>query len=49
MGTLSYWRRSRCYYWKSVWPVLMSLLLIPDCGQTAEKDGAVVFESKGER
>lgn len=25
------------------------MLLIPDCGKTAEEDGAVVFASEGEK
>lgn len=33
----------------SVWPALMPLLLIPDCGQKAEEDGAVILASQGER
>lgn len=33
----------------SVWPVLMPLLLIADCGQKAEEDGAVILAGQGER
>lgn len=48
-GVLSYRRRIPGGITGSVWPALMPLLLIPDCGQKAEEDGAVILASQGER